>query len=213
MNFYENTTALSNINDQYFWGSNFIIAPVFDTLATSRNVVLPSGNWYNFWTHAVFAGNQTINVSAPIDTMPIFVQEGSLIPTSTKTLNSTDDYISDSLTITYYPSANNSSFTMYNDDGKDPNSIANNQYETINISKSMEGNFVTDILLQSTGTYSSQPATRNLVVHAINQPFPYQVLANKQPLTQAVSLTAMDTIPGSYFYNVSTLNLSTLIQK
>ena len=207
MNFYENTTALSNINDQYFWGSNFIIAPVFDTLATSRNVVLPSGNWYNFWTHAVFAGNQTINVSAPIDTMPIFVQEGSLIPTSTKTLNSTDDYISDSLTITYYPSANNSSFTMYNDDGKDPNSITNNQYETINISKSMEGNFVTDILLQSTGTYSTQPATRNLMVHVINQTFPYQVLANKKSLSQAVSMTAMDTIPGSYFYNVNTSDL------
>ena len=35
--------------DQYMMGPSILVAPVF-TGETSRDVVLPQGNWYNFYT-------------------------------------------------------------------------------------------------------------------------------------------------------------------
>ena len=48
---------------------------------TSREVYLPAGtDWYNFWTNERVKGGQTITVAAPIDTIPLFVRAGSIIP-------------------------------------------------------------------------------------------------------------------------------------
>lgn len=47
----------------------------------SRDVYLPEGSgWYDFWTGSYYNGNQTIKADAPIDIMPLFIKEGSIIP-------------------------------------------------------------------------------------------------------------------------------------
>jgi alpha-D-xyloside xylohydrolase len=44
-------------------------------------VYLPAGSdWYNYWTNEKVAGGRTIRVAAPIDTIPLFVRAGSIIP-------------------------------------------------------------------------------------------------------------------------------------
>ena len=46
----------------------------------SRNVYLPKGKWYNFWTYEVVEGGKEVTVATPLETMPIFVKAGSVIP-------------------------------------------------------------------------------------------------------------------------------------
>lgn len=47
----------------------------------TRNVYLPAGNdWYDFWTGAKCAGGTTIDAAAPIETMPLYVRAGSIVP-------------------------------------------------------------------------------------------------------------------------------------
>ena len=58
---------------------------------TTRQVYLPAGtDWYNYWTNERMHGGQTITVNAPIDTIPLFVKAGSILPLGTP-VESTND--------------------------------------------------------------------------------------------------------------------------
>jgi alpha-glucosidase len=43
-------------------------------------VYLPAGQWIDFWTGAVIAGGQEIQTAAPLDTLPLYGQAGTMIP-------------------------------------------------------------------------------------------------------------------------------------
>lgn len=73
--------AVADIKDQYMFGPAFLVAPVVEQGRTSRAAYLPAGcNWYDYWTGEKHPGGQTITAEAPIDTLPLFVREGSIIP-------------------------------------------------------------------------------------------------------------------------------------
>src|ERR1700733_2379862 len=68
-------------SDEYMFGPAFLVAPVTEQGATSRMVYFPAGtDWYNYWTNECIRGGQTRSVEAPIDTLPLFVRAGSIVP-------------------------------------------------------------------------------------------------------------------------------------
>jgi alpha-D-xyloside xylohydrolase len=106
---------VSDLRDEYMFGPAFLVAPVTDQGATSREVYLPAGSdWYNYWTNEKVHGGQTIQVNAPIDVIPLFVKAGSIIPTGDQ-IDSTAEKqnIKD---VKVYPGAD-AEFTLYDDDG------------------------------------------------------------------------------------------------
>lgn len=68
------------IQDAFTFGDKILVAPVTEPGARTKEVYLPSGNWYNYWTHESFEGGHIYQVDAPVDSMPIFVKAGSVIP-------------------------------------------------------------------------------------------------------------------------------------
>ena len=71
-----------NINDQFMFGPSLLINPVTEYKATSRQVYLPAGQgWFDLYTGTYFAGGKTIKANAPYEQIPVFVKEGSIIPT------------------------------------------------------------------------------------------------------------------------------------
>jgi len=71
----------ADLRDEYMFGPALLVAPVTEQGATSREVYLPAGtDWYNYWTNERLQGGQTIRVHAPIDTIPLFVRAGSILP-------------------------------------------------------------------------------------------------------------------------------------
>ncbi|MFW0717026.1 glycoside hydrolase family 31 protein [Pedobacter sp. N23S346] len=66
--------------DEFCYGDKLLICPVLEQGAISRQVYLPKGTWYNFWTNEVLEGGNEYNIEAKIDSMPIFVRAGSVIP-------------------------------------------------------------------------------------------------------------------------------------
>ena len=70
------------IQDIFTFGDKILVAPVTDAGARHRNVYLPAGNWYDYWTHDMLQGGGEHFVDAPIDSMPIFIKAGSVIPES-----------------------------------------------------------------------------------------------------------------------------------
>lgn len=106
----------ANIPDEYMYGPAFLVAPVTDRGATKRTVYLPAGcDWYNFWTNQRLHGGQTIVAEAPIDTLPLFVRAGSIVPLGSEIESA--DQPQKIVSIKVYPGANGS-FTLFNDDGK-----------------------------------------------------------------------------------------------
>jgi alpha-D-xyloside xylohydrolase len=74
---FPNDPKVADLRDEYMFGPAFLVAPVTEQGATSRQVYLPAGaDWYNYWTQERVKGGQTITVQAPIDTIPLFVQGG-----------------------------------------------------------------------------------------------------------------------------------------
>ncbi len=72
---------LRDIDDQYMFGRNLLVAPIIEPGQTSRSVYLPRGEWFDFYTnqHYVSEG-QFIVADAPIDRIPLFVRAGAVIP-------------------------------------------------------------------------------------------------------------------------------------
>ncbi|OIR14932.1 alpha-xylosidase BoGH31A precursor [mine drainage metagenome] len=104
-----------NIPDEYMFGPAFLVAPVTEQGATHRSVYLPAGcDWYNYWTNERVHGGQTIEVSAPIDTLPLFVRAGSIIPFGVEVASARQPQAIAEYRV--YPGANGS-FDLYHDDG------------------------------------------------------------------------------------------------
>jgi hypothetical protein len=58
-----------------------LVAPVLDSAATQRTIYFPAGTWFNYWTGSIEAtGPATKTVSAPLDHLPVFIKEGTILP-------------------------------------------------------------------------------------------------------------------------------------
>jgi len=113
---YPDDPNVAGIGDEYMFGPAFLVAPVTDQGATSRKVYLPAGtDWYNYWTNERLKGGQTVEVSAPIDTIPLFVRAGSIVPLGSEVLSTDDPQTI--VRVLVYPGSDGD-FTIYNDDGK-----------------------------------------------------------------------------------------------
>jgi alpha-D-xyloside xylohydrolase len=105
-----------NIGDEYMFGPALLVAPVTEQGATSRSVYLPAGtDWYNFWTNERLHGGQRITAAAPIDTIPLFVRAGSILPMGSAVDSTIDKQEIEEVRV--YPGAEGS-FTLFNDDGQ-----------------------------------------------------------------------------------------------
>lgn len=104
-----------NLGGQYMFGPAFLVAPVTEQGETRKRVYLPAGaDWYNFWTEERLRGGQWIETEAPIDTLPLFVRAGSIVPFGKPILNAHQPQAIAELRV--YPGAD-ASFNLFDDDG------------------------------------------------------------------------------------------------
>ncbi len=92
---YAEDEKAASVTDEYMFGDALLVAPVCQAMyygpdgeklsdvPKTREVYLPAGNgWYDYWTKEYYEGGQTILADAPLEVMPLFVKEGSIIPCS-----------------------------------------------------------------------------------------------------------------------------------
>jgi alpha-D-xyloside xylohydrolase len=105
----------ADIPDEYMYGPAFLVAPVTEQGATHRRVYLPAGcDWYNYWTNERLHGGQTVEADAPIETLPLFVKAGSILPLGSEVESAQRPQTIASVRV--YPGADGS-FTLFQDDG------------------------------------------------------------------------------------------------
>jgi alpha-D-xyloside xylohydrolase len=118
-----------NIGNEFMFGPAFLVCPVSTSQATTLQVYLPASTWYNFWTgDTLISGTgRTITADAPLDTMPLFIRAGSIVPMGMETKYA--DTAADPIELRVYTGANGS-FTLYEDEGDNYN-YENGAFATI----------------------------------------------------------------------------------
>ena len=76
---YQEDPTTYTIEDQYFFGRNILVAPILDETGR-RKVYLPAGVWTDYWEKATLHGPCWIDITAPLDILPLYIRAGAIIP-------------------------------------------------------------------------------------------------------------------------------------
>ena len=105
-----------NLTDEYLFGHDILVAPILHGGAAERTVYLPAGAWIDFWTDESRVGPRFLKVHAELDTIPLFIRQGAIIPTGPDIQYSSERPL-DPLTLEIYRGCDGA-FTLYEDDGE-----------------------------------------------------------------------------------------------
>jgi alpha-glucosidase len=72
--------VLWEIDDAFLLGRDLLAAPALEEGAKTRQVRLPAGRWYEFWSGQTFEGSRTITIDTPLENLPFLVRAGSILP-------------------------------------------------------------------------------------------------------------------------------------
>ena len=103
------------IKDQYMAGENLLVAPLFKG-QTSRDVLLPKGKWFDFYTGEYAGDGEIIKVTPGLDKIPVFVKDGGVVPMMPPALHAPASGQKFDLEIRYY-GTKNAFYQLYDDDG------------------------------------------------------------------------------------------------
>jgi len=161
-----------NISDQFMFGPAFLVNPVthpmqyaansqpLSGIAETRPVYLPAGStWYDFWTGQTYKGGQTIEAAAGLDTMPLFVKSGSIVPIGPD-LQFSGEQSTAPLELRIFP-GQDGRFRLYEDEGDNYN-YEQGAFSTIDIE--WDENTRTLTIGERQGSYPGMPANREFQV-------------------------------------------------
>lgn len=106
--------AVRKITDQFMFGPALLVNPVTELKATVRELYLPAGTWYDFWTGMSQQGGRTITAAAPLANLPLYVRAGSILPMGPR-MQYTGEKPEDPIELRIY-AGSDGVFTLYEDD-------------------------------------------------------------------------------------------------
>jgi alpha-glucosidase len=179
LNYQQDSNTL-NIDDEFMIGDDLLVAPVLKPDLTSRMVYLPQGTWVDYWTGKRSAGPAMIRVDAPLETVPMFVRAGAIIPMGPE-MNYVGEKPADPLTFVIYgDDSGRASTAVYEDDGVSPAYERGLSRRTrVSATKARTG--VQIELSEPEGRYS--PGTRSLEFVVESMSTARQVLVDGRPVS------------------------------
>jgi alpha-glucosidase len=146
-----------NLRDQYLWGRDLLVAPVVTPNTTSRKVYLPAGEWFDFWTNRQVRGGRYVTAQAPLETLPLYVRAGAILPMAPDRLSTGGAW--EALSVGIYPAEGTASYNLYEDDGLSTAFQGGaHALTTFSYTKSESGLQIT--IDGTQGSFAGQPAQR-----------------------------------------------------
>lgn len=112
---YPDDDSVYDIDNEFILGDSILVAPMLAE-EMSRDVYLPEGNWYCFWTGKKYEGLKKYSIELKLEQIPLFVKEDTLLPIAEPVSFITPETVFD-ITVHAY-GKQYSSFTLYEDDGE-----------------------------------------------------------------------------------------------
>nr|WP_283626218.1 TIM-barrel domain-containing protein [Alteromonas macleodii] len=158
--------------DSYLWGDGLLVSPVTSANQTVWPTLLPEGVWFDFFSDMKYQGGQTVNYPLSQNNFPVWVKAGSFMP-MTKGLSRTEQFDARKIEMHYWHdnSVNSSSYTYYEDDGKNPASVKKGLYTKLLLNASVDEKAALTLTLDSEGSYIGMPKQRDItyVVHGLSE--------------------------------------------
>ncbi len=118
--YYADANTHAEASDYNFLVGDYLLAaPVYAEGASTRQVYLPykeGVSWYYWHNNQQYNGGQTVNVNAPLGTLPLFVRSGAIIPMG-PSMQYANQFQSAWMDINCWPDGQ-SEFTLFEDDGE-----------------------------------------------------------------------------------------------
>ena len=154
---YPDDRNVLNMNDEYLWGDDFLIAPVLQEKTDFRDVYLPEGEWIDYWDGKIYSGSCTIKTSTPLNKIPVFIRNGAILPQITRySFHRGVNF--DTLLVDFYPKGC-SEFRLYEDDGV-TNEYESGKYAITLFSLREKGTMINIYVGPSIGAYLNKPDKR-----------------------------------------------------
>ena len=184
------------IADQYLFGDNLMVAPVTTKGAVTRSVYLPEGVWFNYWTGEKYEGKSYHHVVAPLDTIPLFVKAGAIIPMQPEMIYSGEKPV-DVITLDVYPYGE-SKYDLYEDDNLSSNYKTGN-FALTKITSSLSGSGLVLKMAKPEGKF--KPASHQYLakIHWHKGVAPTAVVENSDELKAVGSAEKLDKNAGWYY--------------
>ena len=183
---------------QFMFGRDILVANVLEEGATSKEVYLPEGTkWYE-WNNnfACHEGATTIKVPVTIESIPMFLREGSIVPMAKNQLMSMENDHVSKMHFIMVP-GEPSTMTLYDDDGV-TNSFKKGDFRKTNVT--MEGQAVVKVNFTSEGTYEDK--VLDVSVEMIRKDrSPYWVTLGEQELTHYFSRSKYEESTEGWYYS------------
>lgn len=184
--------AYAMADNEYLFGSDVLVAPVTtpgDTV--TRPVWFPPGSWTDYFTGEVIHGGTTRPVTSGLDTMPVFVKGGAIIPTRTSDVANNAAPMRD-ITLVVAEGASGT-FTLYEDDGAGGR---NRRGATTRIDYAENATTHTIRIDSTDGTFRDQEGERQWTISVLNAAAPTNVKVNGHKVA-----------PSAYVWDSATRNL------
>ncbi len=128
-----NSKQLQEDASVYFWGHEFLIAPIVKPGVKKKTVYFPKSSvWFDFYTDEKYFGGETKSIKIHENYIPTYVRAGAFIPMANP-MQTTQEYDANNFSLHYYhdESVSLSKGKLYNDDGHTTNAYAKEQYELL----------------------------------------------------------------------------------
>ncbi|XP_012261340.2 lysosomal alpha-glucosidase-like [Athalia rosae] len=118
------------IDTQFLWGSSLMVIPVLEENAVQVTAYIPRGPWYDFYSKAfIFSTGKYVTLNAPLDTIPLMIRGGSILPAQTPNVTTTLSRKNKFELLVALDTRGFARGEMYWDDGDSLDSIEKKQYK------------------------------------------------------------------------------------
>lgn len=183
---------------EFMYGRDILVANVIEPGATSRAVYLPAGcKWYDWNDNfACYEGGQTIQVPVTIQTIPMFIREGAIIPMAENQLMSMERDHTTDLHITMAPGGARD-YILYDDDGV-TNNFRKGVYRKTTIR--MSGTDVVKVDFNAQGSYTDH--VQRVVVEMIRKDkSPFWVTLDGEKLEHFLNRRKFEGADRGWYYS------------
>lgn len=175
-----------NQPQQFLFGDLLLAAPITsagkgENKEASQQVWFPKGDdWYDFFTHQHYSGNQTLHVTKSLDELPLYVKAGWLLPMQPYT-NRPGTTPTSTLVMRVYPAHKdvNNTYSLYEDDGISMD-YEKGQYATTDLTYMQQGKRVTVLVKPTQGRYKDQLNQRSYQLQIPGKEVPKNIKINRK---------------------------------
>ncbi len=196
---YQDDINCYNEGVDFMFGKSLLVANIFEKNATVRDIYLPNGDdFYDFNTRQYYRGGQKITIPVDIDSIPMFIRSGAIIPISLNNISNLHKEDVKELKIIIEPSKD-STFALYEDDGI---SFDYKQGIYLKTQINVESGEKVTIDFNKTGSYKS--SVESILLDVIKKDkSPYWVSIDNEKLTHYLHRDKFEKCEQGWYYSQS----------